>query len=737
MQVSEILEMKKGIKAKLMAATSLLLVSAILLSLTTYAWFILSTAPEVTEMQTTAGANGALEIALQSQGDNGRKEISGGVGDSASKKGQSIKIANTTWGNIVDLSSGYGLEQIGLSPARLNLDGNNVNIANPLLVPEFGQDGRITGLLKVPTLSYKEEEKNTGFEEGNTYGVKVFGNQSDLSGEKKIIQRTLNRQQLVDNTAKTILAQRTDMRKALNGMMTDPAMGTGIIGIMKTSYNALGSVDKPESASSNVYTEEDYSNMSQIYAVFEGILSKALVSLRYALLGCCAADIINYPADEAGQFALSQVYAKYATLALTGEEESVQSIAQTNFDKLSSSSDASIELKSAYEQLIDSAVKLQSAQNNLTAAKGLIKDKKMAMAVMKTFNPNSTYIAATVDGAEQCTSTWDDARKSTDKCFYSDRLRSHKSLFFPQSSGLFADIATIMGDYKAKVKGTITLYKPNGKIDEINSGSYTLETFAFSQHQVHVGESPTASNFTAAYSEENNTGCLNAVYGLVKDLHISGSVTYTVENSSRVMAYGYSVDLAFKSSGENVKLCLQQEKKDRVTGGETAADRLPEGQTTQGGGSTMSFACADDMTEDQVLALLRDVYILFMNTDTGGIYGIAAADTGEGAVKFETRYDEAVQRNKKYVTAPLTMHDIAFQDGSIRPGKEREKQDITELTKNQELYVTALVYLSGDALSASSLSADTTQSLFGSVNLQFTTDAPLTSMQPDQYYSAA
>lgn len=730
MQVSEILEMKKGIKAKLMAATSLLLVSAILLSLTTYAWFILSTAPEVTEMQTTAGANGALEIALQSQGDNGRKEISGGVGDSASKKGQSIKIANTTWGNIVDLSSGYGLEQIGLSPARLNLDGNNVNIANPLLVPEFGQDGRITGLLKVPTLYYKEDEKNTGFEEGNTYGVKVFGNQSDLSGEKELIQRTLNRQQLVDNTAKTILAQRTDMRKALNDMMTDPAMGTGIIGIMKTSYNALGSVDKPESASSNVYTEKDYSNMSQIYAVFEGILSKALVSLRYALLGCCAADIINYPADEAGQFALSQVYAKYATLALTGEEESVQSIAQTNLEKLSSGSDASIELKSAYEQLIDSAVKLQSAQENLTAAKGLIKDKKMAMAVMKTFNPYSTYIAATVDGAEQCTSTWDDA-KAKKMCFNIDDVTKGKKLYFSQGSGLFADVAVIAGDYAATVKATFSQTDRWGTTYYY----YTLETYAFSQYKAE--KNPTAADFTAAYSEENNTGCLNAVYGLVKDLHISGSVTYTVENSSRVMAYGYSVDLAFKSSGENGKLCLQQEKKDRVTGGETAADRLPEGQTTQGGGSTMSFACADDMTEEQIQALLGDVYILFMNTDTGGIYGIAAADTGEGAVKFETRYDEAVQRNKKYVTAPLTMHDLAFQDGSIRPGKEREKQDITELTKNQELYVTALVYLSGDALAASSLSADTTQSLFGSVNLQFTTDAPLTSMQPDQYYSAA
>lgn len=93
MQVSEILEMKKGIKAKLMAATSLLLVSAILLSLTTYAWFILSTAPEVTEMQTTAGANGSLEIALQS-GDT-VSDIKNRVGDSSAVG--SLKEANSTW----------------------------------------------------------------------------------------------------------------------------------------------------------------------------------------------------------------------------------------------------------------------------------------------------------------------------------------------------------------------------------------------------------------------------------------------------------------------------------------------------------------------------------------------------------------------------------------------------------------------------------------------------------------
>ena len=164
MQVSEILEMEKGIKAKLMAATSLLLVSAILLSLTTYAWFILSTAPEVTEMQTTAGANGYLEIALQSSlkengNFTGRNEnISSQVGDSSALTGQTVRTANTTWGNIVDLSSGYGLEQIALTPTRLNLNAQrNVVTSDPLLRPEFGQDGRITELLKVPTL-YRESQ---------------------------------------------------------------------------------------------------------------------------------------------------------------------------------------------------------------------------------------------------------------------------------------------------------------------------------------------------------------------------------------------------------------------------------------------------------------------------------------------------------------------------------------------------------------------------------------------------
>ena len=73
---------KQDIKTKLMAAIAMLLVSSIMMVSSTYAWFTLSTAPEVTGIQTSVGANGNLEMALlpesgdvkhitSSQGDGG------------------------------------------------------------------------------------------------------------------------------------------------------------------------------------------------------------------------------------------------------------------------------------------------------------------------------------------------------------------------------------------------------------------------------------------------------------------------------------------------------------------------------------------------------------------------------------------------------------------------------------------------------------------------------------------
>ena len=121
-------EKRRNLRKKLRAALCMLLVSTTLLATTSYAWLILSTAPEVKGMQTTVGANGGLEIALLGSRDslltpNDTDVITAYEGDSSSLFGNSALTSNITWGNIVDLSDdAYGLNMIKLLPAKLDLD---------------------------------------------------------------------------------------------------------------------------------------------------------------------------------------------------------------------------------------------------------------------------------------------------------------------------------------------------------------------------------------------------------------------------------------------------------------------------------------------------------------------------------------------------------------------------------------------------------------------------------------
>ena len=65
MSIVHIMQMQQKIAKKLMAAIAMLLVAAVLMGVTTYAWISISTAPEVRKIKTTVGGNGYLEIALR------------------------------------------------------------------------------------------------------------------------------------------------------------------------------------------------------------------------------------------------------------------------------------------------------------------------------------------------------------------------------------------------------------------------------------------------------------------------------------------------------------------------------------------------------------------------------------------------------------------------------------------------------------------------------------------------
>ena len=175
-------------RKKLTAAIAMLLIAALMVVTATYAWFTLSTSPEVTGITTTVGANGNLEIALGSSDNWGDPSlITSDVGDS----NLAIVQKNLTWGNIVDLSAAdYHLNDIILNPACLNIAGGKIG-AVPLLTPTYGNDGRVAGLMPNTVSGIFA---GGSFKDGG-YGVRVLGTASDMTD-----------QQLAYRNAKSLIA---------------------------------------------------------------------------------------------------------------------------------------------------------------------------------------------------------------------------------------------------------------------------------------------------------------------------------------------------------------------------------------------------------------------------------------------------------------------------------------------------------------------------------------------------
>lgn len=193
------------LKRKLMAATSMLLISAVLLAVTSYAWLVMSTAPEVTGITTNVAANGSLEIALLTT--ETRQDLSA----IKTAIGQSLALnkttANNTWGNLIDLNDkSYGLGEIALLPARLDVteSGGQYRVgSNILSVPTYGYDGRIIELTN-DTLSavYGESEFATILGQQD-YGVRAIGTSSSVSVQGSALALAKANVVTYTNSAKT------------------------------------------------------------------------------------------------------------------------------------------------------------------------------------------------------------------------------------------------------------------------------------------------------------------------------------------------------------------------------------------------------------------------------------------------------------------------------------------------------------------------------------------------------
>ena len=225
-----------GLRNKLIAAISMLLVSSIMMVSSTYAWFTLSTAPEVKNISTTVAGNGSLEIALMPTDGLLSSITAGAVGSTATLKEKNVK-----WGNQVVLSEEgndpYGLSAISLNPARLNYakateDATEETFVaeHPLAIAKYGFDGRIAGL-DAQNVGVKSKDNGEGFD-SDKHGVRAIGELTDnkvvTSAYGYVVDLAMRVNTTgADGTKGKLLLQTEKANRIYNGSNNAETMGGG------------------------------------------------------------------------------------------------------------------------------------------------------------------------------------------------------------------------------------------------------------------------------------------------------------------------------------------------------------------------------------------------------------------------------------------------------------------------------------------------------------------------------
>ena len=255
-----------GWKRRMFAATSMLLISAIMLMTVSYAWLVLSTAPEVTGISTNIGANGSLEIALLDT--RTRADLSlieSDVGDSMEVQG--ALAANVTWGNLVDLGdASYGLGEIVMQPSQLILDGNagsgySVRTSNPLALPLYGKDGRITELSQ-NTVSAIYSGGAFTVTERQSFGVRGIG--------------------LVD--AESAESSAVSYAKSNISAFSGSAKNAAVTAVNNSGSALIGIVLLQQISSDATYGTRDLDTMKSIITGLQNSLNYIELALRYGIL---------------------------------------------------------------------------------------------------------------------------------------------------------------------------------------------------------------------------------------------------------------------------------------------------------------------------------------------------------------------------------------------------------------------------------------------------------------------
>lgn len=771
----------KSIQKKLVAAVAMVLVACIMVVSSSYAWFTLSTAPEVQGITTAVGSNGNLEMALRQTGVR--------LEDIMDAIGTQFPSSNNFWGNLIDLDyDEYGMEQIALAPARLNAAIDSSKTQNVKYTVETTK-----------ALTYKVGDTFIGVTTDMGAATAVAGNNAKISNivEKKF------------NAAKEEITETTTDKVAVKYQYTITTTiyayklvtGSGYLKVPK--YGADGRVQSLEAdtingifnAEDNAFAELQNSLGVRAIGVTSDITPEALALLN-------AKRAVRTAISEARDAAAASLRNDAAPMANLIIQNMLKAQAYDNADYLM--------LGASIEHLEAIADQLEEALKYAVVAVGLSQGKSFetndvtftAIGVSSTYTP---VIAVAVDG-KAVTLDWDavvsgNAKTELDKALTSlntilvdingasteyGKIKNENAPTDAQVTAVMAkllstnDVNVIQGGktYTASalkdmgVGAAMILIDSSTVVSLVDGIYYDIGTFCGAYEAAKVPmtvdtkgtgyedqiagvpgvvNGVVSINLNMAVNPQIPTGCTNYYLEYIKNW--MGSLTVVGGTASTLITdiYGYVLDFAFRTNAKDSSLLLQTLPVDRVT------DNGEESSVTMGHGSYMEFTAGNgDFTLAQVVNLMGSIRVVFTN-DAGEILAIGALDVttaedilvdgsvvafdetkhalyraggdGEPEKVAQTLTNGLVNSDTQTVRAFLYLYGYTFDgNGVLELGSKLPSSAISTLQKNVAEDVSVLVYLDGDEVGNEDV-AISGNSMNGTMNLQFASSADLIPME--------
>lgn len=682
-------DMPSGIKKKFTAALSMLLVAVIMMVGSTYAWFTLSTAPEVKGITTSIGANGNLEIALlnfdsyKSNADD--LGIISNVGDSMENTDNwSVDQANHTWGNLVDLSQAvYGLGNIVLNQAALNItnptaDGTSTlfQIGNVILkVANYGSDGRVIDVTKnTASGAYSDGNFTT---DSLAAGARAIGVASGLNARDTAFNAAIN---LISTYA-------SNARNAATASLS--GHGAVLTGMMVKAANADDDTEV-------IFTGSEV-------AVLNTILTELGEANNY-VFNAAKQAALAYALSSANNNALTDAEVETLVTAVgnaTTEAEVMTALSAAHVNAVPADVSAIFDQYDAIGTELAAATTAYTALGTVTEGDTAVYSYAQVSTVLNTIF-NRSYVL--VEGQ---------AAVRTNKQAIIDAITpklnvSPINVTLAEGSGVYYNIANAAGNITASVTGV------NVSVSGLN-GTFNANIATGVEGDGLSAASRAASIALGQYQTSGEQG--------------------QVQVETIGSTYGYALDFGFRTNAANSILRLQQGGIQRIYNQGTPAANA----NTLGEGSYLQFTTADasKFSLDKVKALAGAIRIVFatptVSVTTEGDVDVSSTSTYDIIAMAAVDSTATSTDTADTTTLPLALYNFSVSvpaagEVKVDLGTKREDVDICALEKNVAKKITAIVYLDGDAVD-NTMVANAAQSMTGKLNLQFASSAALVPME--------